>query len=85
MGGSSTKEENAAHTHGNQLVTIIDTQDMHSEEHKQHATLLTVIIITQIVIVLTMLTYFGLKIMKRKWLKKGMKTAQSIATISSNV
>lgn len=81
MGGKSTKEENTAHTHGNQLVTVIQTQDLHSQEHEQHQNLLIVIVALQSIIILMIVGWTVLKIMKKRWVKKGIHTARSLANI----
>lgn len=70
MGGTKSKEENTAHTHGNQLVTVIQTQDVHSTEHQEQQTLLHIILAKMIH-----------KTMRKRWMKKGIRAAQSIATL----
>lgn len=82
MGGSESKEENTAHVHGNQLVTVIQTQDVHSEEHRQHQALMMTVIALQIVIILIMVTKIIMKTMRKRWMEKGIKTAQSLASIN---
>ncbi|KXJ84467.1 hypothetical protein RP20_CCG016082 [Aedes albopictus] len=81
MGGTKSKEENTAHTHGNQLVTVIQTQDVHSTEHQEQQTLLHIILVLQTIIILILVAKMIHKTMRKRWMKKGIRAAQSIATL----
>lgn len=83
MGGKNSKEENTAHTHGNQLVTVIQTQDAHTEEHRQQQGLLMAVIALQIIILLLMVTKIIFKTMRKRWMNKGIQAAKFIASINN--
>lgn len=82
MGGKESKEENTAEVHGNQLMTVITSQNEHSEEHSEHKTLLIIVICLLVTIIIGQVIRLALQCLRKKYMKKGIKTAESLASIA---
>lgn len=78
MGNTETKDQSQdVKQIGDQQVTVIENQEVHTEYHSQHEWKLTVIMIAVLILL-------ALKLLKIAWnfcRKEALKTARSIATI----
>lgn len=83
MGAKDSKEENKSEVHGNQLLTVINAQNEHSEQHAEHHTMLIVLICLLVGIIVWQLTRIVLRCLKKRYVKKGMKAAESLGSIAN--
>lgn len=81
MGGSDSKEDNTAHMHGNQLVTVIQNQEKHAQDNDEQFTILVVIVCLQLVIIIGHVVAVIMRCLKKRYTRKGMRTAESIAAL----
>lgn len=81
MGGSDSKEDNTAHMHGNQLVTVIQNQEKHAQDNDEQFTMLVIIVCLQLVIIIGHVISMTMRCLKKRYTKKGMKTAESILRV----
>lgn len=76
MGSSDSKENNVKQI-GDQQVTVIENQEVHTEYHTQHELKLTIIMVAVLALLALKLIKIGWKFCKRQ----AFETARSVATL----
>lgn len=83
MGGTDSKEENNAQIHGNSLLTVIESQSEHTGDHKEQFNLLVAIVCLLLIVIVGQCAKMVLHCLKKKWIKKGLQSAASMASIAN--